>query len=219
MKKILFIGNSLTGHIFETFTWMVENFASDPFLVDQVWGGGATLELLLSNGRAEEALAREKWDIVLLQEQSQLPAIPGSEGQSFLDSVKILSSKIKSQGAEPILYETWAHLQGDRQRKELYPDYESMQRGLSDAYGKAASENSLKVIPIGQIWLQFKSVNPELFARLVEDDQYHPSGTGQFFNSAIFFHLLLGQDLNRVDAKNDLDPDDCKVLLDFIKTL
>ena len=219
MKKILFIGNSLTGHIFDTFKWVVDHFADEPILVDQVWGGGITLEGLLANGRAQEALNKDQWDVVVLQEQSQLPAIPGQGEASFQKSVTQLVEIIQAQGAEPILYETWGHFGGDRERKDLYPDYDLMQLALTKAYNKAATNNLIRTIPIGQIWKKLKDDGSELFNKLVEDDLYHPSPLGQFFNACIFFHLLLKQNVFNVETQEGLAPEDCQTLIQITSKL
>ena len=76
--------------------------------------GGARLSEQLNpktnlGAQTQEALAREHWDFVVLQEMSHGPL---TSPESFFSSVRRLCTQIRQQGAVPVLYATWAYQKG-----------------------------------------------------------------------------------------------------------
>ncbi len=89
--------------------------------------GGRTLEKHLGDKNTLTTIKNGNWGYVILQEQSQTPALPGKYQQSFLRSVKAFTHIIRKAGAKPVLYMTWGRRDGDAMNKDLFPDYETMQ--------------------------------------------------------------------------------------------
>ena len=104
--------------------------------------GGARLAEHLNPGtrlgaRTQAALAGEHWDYVVLQEMSHGPCTsPGS----FFASVERLCAQIRTAGAVPVLYATWAYQEGGAKLAAKGWDYETMARTLSEAYRQAAEQ-------------------------------------------------------------------------------
>ena len=69
--KILFIGNSYTAPVHKTISEMATNASYKDADFQVVWGGGATLDRLINNGRAFKRIDEGGWDAVILQEQSR----------------------------------------------------------------------------------------------------------------------------------------------------
>ena len=113
--KILFIGNSYTY-----FNDMPALFGAEcekkgvPADVKSVTAGGYMLSQFLSDDdeygrRVKQLLRDEKFDYVVMQEQSVLPA---TDPAAFLKSVSELTALIRKNGAKPVLYQTWGRADG-----------------------------------------------------------------------------------------------------------
>lgn len=169
--KILMLGNSFT-------------YVNDvPAMLGKILGvsvqshtrGGARLSEHLNpetelGSRTLPALQNEKWDYVVLQEQSFAPI--GTK-QAFLDSVRKLCRLIREAGAKPILYATWGYREGSEKLASTGITFDEMTRGLHDSYHQAAEENDALVADVG---LAFASMRE--LAELYDPDDYHPSQSG-----------------------------------------
>ena len=142
--RVLFIGNSYTF-----FNDMPGLFAREcgkrgvQCSADSVTSGGYTLAHFVSENneygiRVRELLRGERYDYVVLQEQSVRPA---SHPGTFLKSVRELVPMIRENGASPVLYETWGRADGADVLEENGWDHETMQEKLTEAYEAAAAES------------------------------------------------------------------------------
>ena len=128
--------------------------------------GGARL----SEHRTQAALAGEHWDYVVLQEMSHGPCTsPGS----FFASVERLCAQIRTAGAVPVLYATWAYQEGGAKLAAKGWDYETMARTLSEAYRQAARENHALLAEVGEQFRE-RSRTENLYAA----DSVHPNALG-----------------------------------------
>ena len=75
-----------------------------------------------------EALEKDSWDYVVLQEMSNGPII---YRESFMNSVSSLCEKIRAVGAIPILYATWAYQKDCDKLEEMGLAYDIMAAQLS----------------------------------------------------------------------------------------
>src|SRR5690606_14119553 len=95
--KVLFIGNSYTYS--NDIPLMLKQLAAangDTLVYDQYVPGGYTLEWHTTDNQAIAKIQSDKWDIVVLQEQSQKPAYhPGDVAADVYPYARILDSIIK----------------------------------------------------------------------------------------------------------------------------
>ncbi len=169
--RILMLGNSFT-------------FANDmPRMLAEITGaevvahtrGGARLAEQLNEktnmGKSTlEALANEKWDYVVLQEMSHGPI---SSRKSFLKNVGLLCEKIRENGAEPVLYATWAYKRGGKKLEAFGRDYDEMFRGMYEGYHEAAETNHALIADVGKRFYELADTQ-ELYA----EDGCHPNEAG-----------------------------------------
>lgn len=169
--RILFLGNSFT-------------FVNDlPGVVSKMLNasvcshtrGGARLSEQLNpetemGAKTLRALQEEKWDYVVLQEQSIAPV---KNKESFLKSVRALNALIRENGAVPLLYATWAYREGSEKLASTSLSYEEMDRALSESYHQAANETGALIADVGKL---FSAVRPIL--NPYSSDDYHPSEAG-----------------------------------------
>ncbi len=193
--RVLFVGNSYTGQIRGTLLKMVEDSSNRDSVFEFITPGGCTLERHLGTEETVARINEGNWDYVVLQDQSQTPALPGTPGDSFQQSVDEFSKIIRHSGAEPILYMTWGRRDGDKQNSNLFPDFTVMQDKLTAAYEKAAKRNRVKVAPVGEVWEAVRDRNRELGSELYKDDGSHPSVKGACLASCVFMRTLFADSL------------------------
>ena len=123
--RVLFIGNSYTtvndlpgvfaslarsgGHRVETKSAAVD---------------GWTLANHADSSATATALTASSWDIVVLQEQSQIPAIEEFRQTQMYPAARRLISSIRNRGARPLLYLTWGRRDGWASRCTRMPRVE-----------------------------------------------------------------------------------------------
>lgn len=169
--RILMLGNSFTttNHMPE----MLADLTGAEVVVHA--RGGARLAEHLNpktkmGKRTQEALTQEKWDYVVLQEMSNGPITAKAR---FLDSTRNLCEQIRLNGANPILYATWAYQCGSEALKRLGMSYEEMYQEMIDAYRQAAEKTQALLADVGTQF--YKKADIE---KLYAADGCHPSKLG-----------------------------------------
>jgi hypothetical protein len=187
---VLFIGNSYT--YYNNLPQMLAGLAASakPARVletEMVAVGGATLKRLWDNGQAQQALARGRWDYVVLQEQSTLGMSKIVDGiaqindpAEFHAAARVYDAEIKKLGAKPIFYMTWA-----RQNSP------TSQTQLTDAYLRIGRELNDTVVPVGLAWQAALNAKPTLVLHVA--DKSHPNPIGSYLAACVFYAVLYGQ--------------------------
>lgn len=137
--------------------------------------GGARLSQQLNpatalGSRTLEALATGHWDYVILQEMSHGPITSPAR---FLDSVEKLCALVRKNGAQPVLFATWAYQPGGARLKAKGWDYGWMAQALDQAYRQAARDTGALLAAVGQAFYEYPDP-PALYA----PDGVHPSSLG-----------------------------------------
>ena len=213
---VLFIGNSFT--FTHGMPAMLVNLASgDPanpvrLRVWTVTRGGATLADHRAAGQAAQVLASRSFDYVVLNQQSSWAYVPESVSDTNRD-VAYWSRLIRSQGAQPVLLETWA----DGAASSVYASggwlhshtATDAQEKISEETADLARLRSLSVVRVGQAFQRAQRDLPTL--GLFQADQHHPSVAGAYLSAASFYRFLTGRsagqstyrprDLTDIDAR------------------
>jgi len=181
--KVLFIGNSFT--YYNNMPAMLARLTASPgsprqIQTDAVTAGGATLGQLWEWRLARKAIQDQKWDYVVLQEQSARPA---DNPQKMDEFVRKFDAEIRSSGAKTVLYLTWAH----RGQPETQPL-------IDQAYFTIAKELSAQVAPVGPAWRAALARAPNI--PLYQSDSRHPTATGSYLAACVFYLVLLGHQLS-----------------------
>ena len=151
--------------------------------------GGWTLAEHLSSSQTLIALQSSKWDFVVLQEQSQIPAVEPARSQDMFPAISALVQKIRQAGAQPILFLIWVHRDGWPENN--LPDYESMQLQINQGYLTIANELVAPVAPVGYAWLTAWLQNPQL--DLWQADGSHPTELGTYLAACVFYSVIFRQ--------------------------
>lgn len=192
-KKILFIGNSYTSQCSRMITDLFTNESPDWKLSFHT-KGGKDLAYHLADPATKPKILSQKWDFVVLQEQSQKSGLGGKYSQGFHDAVNSFSTIIRTNGSTPCLYLTWGRKDGDKMNPKIYPDYPSMQEKISAAYFKAGKKNRARILPVGLAFSKIKQEDQALFESLYKKDGSHPSEIGAYVVSSVFWGGLTGKD-------------------------
>ena len=170
--RILFLGNSFT--FFNDLPAMVAEMLQAE--VGRSLRGGASLiqhldpadELCITTHRL---LTEEKWDFVVLQDHSRGPIEHEGDFRRALDA---LCPMIRSAGAQPVLYETWAYEENSTILANTGMTFEDMQQRLTNAYRDAARIHRTLLAPVGQAFAQAR----HSMALYNAQDHFHPSEAG-----------------------------------------
>ena len=202
--KVLFVGNSFT--YFWNMPQMVHTMVNEQGLaieVHQSTVGGSTLEQHWKSEKGtktRELLENEKWDYVVLGDHS-LSTI--STPEKFDDYGSKFIELIRSKGAEPILYVTWA-----------YKSNPLMQKTITAKYDELAKKMNTQVFPVGPIFMQARTLMPNL--EFYFDDK-HPSSNGSYLIALIITKSLTGKSVEAIpDRVTTIDAMGEKLYLSFV---
>ncbi|QJR13647.1 hypothetical protein [Usitatibacter palustris] len=160
--RILFIGNSLT---------YTNDLPSRLARVAQATGREAHVKMIAradfsledhwTQKTATDALAAEKWDVVVLQ---QGPSTRADSREELIASTKRFAEVIRKAGAKPAIYMGWPRAG----RKEDF-------LAVIEAHRAAAAAADAILIPAGEAWMRALAEQPRL--RLYSDS-LHPTVAG-----------------------------------------
>jgi len=145
--------------------------------------GGWTLADHVASVDTFQKLKAQQWDYVVLQEQSQIPAVENYRDQVMYPAVRTLVSKIKELGEQPYLFLTWGHRDGFPETN--LQNYNDMQYQLSVGYGTIARELGVQVVPVGNAWYQ--AVTQDNPIDLWQSDGSHPNEEGTYLAACVFY--------------------------------
>lgn len=142
--------------------------------------GGASLAAHWNRGEVQKRISVQKWDAVVLQDQSTRPL---RALKSMREHVRRFVDLIQNSGAMPYLYMTWPRKYDPTSLADI-----------ATAYQDLAVETGAKVIPVGLVWDQFQSLRPGF--DLYDPDGSHPSVIGSYL--AACTHLFSLTDIEAV---------------------
>ncbi|MBN8458015.1 MAG: hypothetical protein J0M04_09255 [Verrucomicrobia bacterium] len=189
---VLFIGNSYSFQVPGVFSQIAKAEGKN-VVVEQVTFGGWTLQRHAANPDTLAAIRKRKWDVIVLQEQSQVPAfLPEQRDSQMLPPLKSLVSAITESGALPALYQTWGRRDGDRENAAAFSDdtFGKMHQRLESAFALARKQNpNLTAVPVGAAWAE-RMKSDAGKALFNPQDGSHPSAQGNHLAAAVFFSAL-----------------------------
>jgi hypothetical protein len=185
--RVFFIGNSYTS---------VNDLPT--MFADLAWSGGHRVETgvqapggwtLGDHDRSPDtdtALAASKWDLVVLQEQSEIPSVQRLRESDMYSAAQDLVAKVRSAGARPMFFMTWGHRSG--WPAWSLPDYASMQAAIDSGYLFIAGQQHAPVAPVGDAWQSL--VDTESDPGLWQDDGSHPTVKGTYLAACVFYAAI-----------------------------
>jgi len=128
------------------------------------------------------ALKEERWDYVVLQEQSIAPVVRKEE---FRESVRSLCTLIRASGAKPLLYASWAYQEGSEKLASTGMSFDEMHRALRASYHEAAGQNDALIADVGDSFAAVRGI-----VGLYVQDAYHPSEAGSVLAASVIARAI-----------------------------
>ena len=192
--RILFIGNSYTHYnTMPTELFLpIAGAAGYKVKVDTVTRGSYTLQKFADpndtyGAKVHAALQDNKYDYVIIQEQSSRPA---TDPALFYDGARALDKLIKENGAKTVLYATWGYQTGNANLDKNGLTNETMTWKLAAAYTAISEELDALIAYAG---LAFFDVSSNTDVNLYDADQTHPSKEGSYLAALTIFSTIFGE--------------------------
>lgn len=217
--SVLFIGNSYTdynkmpaaifGPLAQSCGYNVE--------VTAITQGGYKLEQFADpedtrGMKVAQALdGSKKFDFVILQEQSMLPA---TDSGAFYDAVRKLAQAVRAVGAQPVLYCTWGRQPGSYDLTKYDLTNESMTWKLAAAYTAVGEELD---IPVCYVGMAFYDLCNNTGVEIYDSDRTHPSATGSHVVALTLLSSIFGVDPTTVTLPDYLSEWDIYQIQEAVK--
>jgi hypothetical protein len=190
--RVLFVGNSFTFK--NDLPALVHQLAAGdkgarPIFAVQYTAGGWRLRQAARDDGLTKLLKEVHWDVVVLQEQSQIPSLSlDQRRREMFPFARALHAKIVQTGASTLLFMTWGYRVGDR-RNVPGDTYAVMQARVKNGYSDLGLELGVPTAPVGLAWAEALRRRPQL--DLWAGDGRHPSLRGSYLSACVFYVVLL----------------------------
>jgi hypothetical protein len=227
--RVLFIGNSYThvNQLPDVFAEVVKSAGRKvPVIKSETPGGQTFKQHLTVQPKSLAAIDEGKWDVVVLQGQSQEPALAEvnpTVRKDFVESAAALCQRIRAQSpqARIVFYETWARhadswaTQGKDYNANVGKDPAEMQARLRLWYGNVAQANAALLAPVGDAWERnYQSKQPY---RLHAADNSHPNFNGTYLAALVMYKTIYQPKDVAVAYRGKLSEVEAKALQAFVK--
>lgn len=223
-KRVLFIGNSYTAT--NNLPQMIADAAAstgDVLEFDMQVPGGYTFELHSENPTTLELIAEGTWDIVVLQEQSQIPSFPIAQVEvECFPFARVLDSLIREANActETMFFMTWGRKDGDAMNCPTWPPvctYAGMDSLLHERYMMMGADNDAEVSPVGAVWHLIRDTHPEI--ELYLGDGSHPSAAGSYAAACTFYAAIFRKDPTAITYNYTVPADQAAIIREAAKAV
>ena len=179
--KVLFVGNSYTyGYNLPHIVSIISEETSTKLITRKSTIGGASLKEHWNGSRelqTRSMIAEGDFDVVVLQNFSMAAM---NEPDTSLKYIRLFSDYIRSHGAEPYLFNTWA--------REKVPQF---QDEIDAMYEQAARDYDATLVPVGQAWELAMDLRPSV--DLFTSDGSHPNELGCMLTASVFVRVICGE--------------------------
>ena len=175
---MLFLGNSLTfTHDIPANTQRLASLLTRArsLCVTAHAAPGVTLEWHWNDPETSRLLA-ERWDYVVLQEQSERAYDQPAQMDAWLTA---FAQKIRHAGAEPLLFAIFSRQWPEERRVELHDRMRASARSLG-----------LRVVPVDDVWTDILRDDPS--APILAADGHHPAQYGAYSAALLFARCMVG---------------------------
>lgn len=219
-KQVLFIGDSyISANNLPQLTSLLAASAGDNLSYDSYTSGGYKLIQHVADPASRAKVMAGGWDYVVLQDQSQTPAL---ENGNFPTGSRNLCSLIKQHNpcAQPLFYMTWGRENGDALNCPLFPamcTYNGMDSLLSLNYTLQAAQLNAEVSPVGAVWKYLRQNHPAI--DLYEPDGSHPTQAGSYVAAYCFYTAIFKKSPLLITYNSVLGPADAAIIRQAVKTI
>lgn len=148
--------------------------------------GGETLAGHAATGDARKLLRTKTWNVVVLQDQSQAPAVESGRHTEMYPAATTLAREARAVHALPLFFLTWAHAAGWPEQGLL--TYAQMQSAIDVGYLTIAHLLKAPIAPVGVAWSTALQSRPRL--GLWADDGSHPAIAGTYLAACVLYAAI-----------------------------
>lgn len=209
--RVLFLGNSYT--YVNDVPQLTANIAAglgDTLVFDTYAPGGYTLHRHSTDATSLNKI-KGKWDYLVLQEQSQLPALEVYQNSTLYTLCSLFRSH--NPCSRIMLYMTWGRKNGDTGNCAAWPPvctYWGMDSLLRLRYIQMAVNNHGELSPVGAAWRYTRLNYPGI--NLYDPDESHPSAAGSYLAACCFYTALFGKNPLAINYNFSLATGDANML-------
>ena len=188
---VLFVGNSYSFALPREFARTAEA-GGKRVRTGHSTHGGWTLARHAAHEPTLRKIQRGTWDVVVFQEQSQIPAQSRAVREREMHPpLRKLVAEARNAGAVPVLYQTWGRRDGNPGSPG--DDFYAMTARLRQGYHDAAKDaGGVVVVPVGDAWEE--AFHNGRASELFDSDGSHPADGGNSLTAQVFADTLLGPD-------------------------
>lgn len=208
--RVLFVGNSYTaGNSLPTVFAELADSGGHPVEVGMTASGGWTLADHFASRSFTDALQRESWDLVVLQEQSVIPSLADLREAEMYPAATGLSERITGRNAQVLLFMTWSRRDGPALTEVGFDSSTEMQGAIEDGYLRLATLIDAPVAPVGRAWANVRNSSA---LNLYEPDGSHPNEAGTYLAAAVFYSSVFQASPVGIRYHGSLSADDAEFL-------
>jgi hypothetical protein len=180
---VLFVGNSYSFGVPRAFE-KAAKARGKAVRTGHATTGGWTLAQHAESAATLRKIREGRWDIVVFQEQSQIPALSAGRRAALMRApLRALIAAARATGAIPVLYQTWGRRDGD---------FMTMNARLRTGYQAAAkAAGGMVIVPVGDAWE--KEVTAGRGAELFMPDGSHPTPVANQLIATAFCDSFFGK--------------------------
>ena len=188
---VLFVGNSYSFGVPKAFSKTATGHGKS-VRAGHSTNSGWSLKIHSTNAGTLKKIREGHWDIVVIQEHSEIPALPPRKRDAAMfPPLRSLVTEVRKCGAVPVLYQTWGRRDGDRNLR--HDDFYAMNARIRQGYqAAAANAGNLVVVPVGDAWERETRAGhgQELFM----EDGSHPTPFGNQVTAQAFYQTFYGRE-------------------------
>ena len=184
--RVLFLGNSYTyvNDLPAVFRHLARAGGRN-VETGMVANGGETLAQHAASPESLAAIRSPTWRFVIIQEQSEIPAITSARASEMVPAAETLVGDIRAAAATPVLLDTWAHRDG---LPGTNLGYAGMQAAIDEGYAELGGALGVLVVPAGPAWAATLRIDPS--TALWQADGSHPSPAGTYLVACVLYARL-----------------------------
>ncbi len=194
--KVLFLGNSLTGHSLpEVVNRLTDNTKNNIYVDDIILYGHSLYEISQSDSFTTK-LSSERWDYIVMQESPYRIAYPDSFPRFpiryALDRIKNMAYD-NDKDTKLMFFMPYAYKDGMAWYKNYTDDFFEMQQKIYDNSIIFANDYNMKIAPVGWAWynVMYEGSAIELYT----SDMSHPTVEGTYLSACVIYSSIFEDEL------------------------
>ena len=178
--NVLFVGNQYSKD--NSLTQLVQYMAAQVkkpmnIKIGTLFADNTTFGGHLKNPETKKALAKYKWDYVVLQGHADTPL---NHPEEFYKDGRTIANLIQESGAAPLFFMTWADALEQDKTMEIF-----------NAYKKISLDSKSLMAPVGSAWERAYKAHPKL--TFYQKSTYAPGPHGSYLAAAVLTTVLTKQ--------------------------